>query len=234
MAGTIICDYIRTDANQLSLNVGNLTFATINASGFFSNTGTQLIAANGKVSGASVIASSIPTAAIADSAITRAKMGYTGAILQTVISNPSIGVTSISSSSWTEASSSFRVSITPTSASSTLLLQCLFMFGGNFTSNITHFKLYDITNSADVNLAAANGSRTPAHGAVRQVDSDVNDADLIQLSVSVSAGSTNARTYGLYGKNESGSGAKYYFANASDAAQLTVVRPVFVVYEIAA
>lgn len=78
MAGTIIADFIRTDANQLSLNVGNTTFATINASGFFSNTGTQLIAANGKVSGASVIASSIPTAAIADAAITNAKLvnGY--------------------------------------------------------------------------------------------------------------------------------------------------------------
>jgi hypothetical protein len=74
MAGTIIADYIRTDANQLSLNVGNLTFATINSSGFFSNTGTQLIAANGKISGASVIASSIPTAAIADASITNAKL----------------------------------------------------------------------------------------------------------------------------------------------------------------
>ena len=74
MAGTIVADFIRTDANQLSLNVGNTTFATINASGFFSNTGTQLIAANGKVSGASVIASSIPTAAIADASITNAKL----------------------------------------------------------------------------------------------------------------------------------------------------------------
>jgi len=74
MAGTIICDFIRTDANKLSLNVGNTTFATINASGFFSNTGTQLIAANGAISGASVIASSIPTAAIADASITNAKL----------------------------------------------------------------------------------------------------------------------------------------------------------------
>ena len=59
LAGTIIADFIRTDASQLSLNVGNTTFATINSSGLFSNTGTQLIAANGAISGASVIASSI-------------------------------------------------------------------------------------------------------------------------------------------------------------------------------
>jgi hypothetical protein len=68
MAGTIIADFIRTDANQLSLNVGNTTFATINASGFFSNTGTQIIAANGQISGASVIASSITNAKLSLSA----------------------------------------------------------------------------------------------------------------------------------------------------------------------
>lgn len=68
MAGTIICDYIRTDANQLSLNVGNTTFATINASGFFSNTGTQLIAANGKISAASLI-STVPKTVMAQSSM---------------------------------------------------------------------------------------------------------------------------------------------------------------------
>ena len=49
MAGTIIADYIRTDANKLSLNVGNVTFATINAGGFYSNTGVQIIDQNGVV-----------------------------------------------------------------------------------------------------------------------------------------------------------------------------------------
>jgi hypothetical protein len=68
MAGTIIADYIRADANKISLNVGNTTFATINASGFFSNTGTQLIAANGAISGASVIAGSITNAKLSLSA----------------------------------------------------------------------------------------------------------------------------------------------------------------------
>ena len=109
MAGTIIADFIRTDANQLSLNVGNTTFATINASGFFSNTGTQLIAANGQISGASVIASSIPTAAIADSAITRAKMGYAGAVLQIVTGY----MAAQNEGSFASATDLFSASITP-------------------------------------------------------------------------------------------------------------------------
>jgi hypothetical protein len=83
MAGTIIADFIRTDASRLSLNVGNTTFATINASGFFSNTGTQLIAANGTVA-TSALSGTIATSQLADSAITRAKMGYAGAVLQIV------------------------------------------------------------------------------------------------------------------------------------------------------
>jgi hypothetical protein len=90
MAGTIIADFIRTDANKLSLNVGNTTFATINASGFFSNTGTQLIAANGTVAtsalsgtiATSVLSGTIATSQLADSAITSAKIGYAGAVLQ--------------------------------------------------------------------------------------------------------------------------------------------------------
>jgi hypothetical protein len=78
MAGTIIADFIRTDANKLSLNVGNTTFATINASGFFSNTGSQLIAANGTLPGLTTanLTGTISTSQVADSAITRAKMGF--------------------------------------------------------------------------------------------------------------------------------------------------------------
>ena len=73
MAGTIICDYIRTDANQLSLNVGNTTFATINAGGFYSNTGTRIIAANGTVS-TSALSGTISTSQIANSSVTSDKI----------------------------------------------------------------------------------------------------------------------------------------------------------------
>ena len=73
MAGTIIADFIRTDANQLSLNVGNTTFATINAGGFYSNTGTRIIAANGTVS-TSALSGTISTSQIANSSVTSDKI----------------------------------------------------------------------------------------------------------------------------------------------------------------
>ena len=74
MAGTIIADFIRTDANQLSLNVGNTTFATINASGFFSNTGVQIINQNGRVNGSSILSSSIPIASLGSGTVLKTNM----------------------------------------------------------------------------------------------------------------------------------------------------------------
>jgi hypothetical protein len=157
-----------------------------------------------------------------------------GTIVQVATSCPAPGAVALGTASWTEVSSSFRVSITPKSASNTLLIQCIFNFGGGFDSILSHFKIYDITNSADVNLHTANGSRTPMHGSARQLDSDDNDVDQMVLSTTVSAGSTSARTYGLYSKNESTTNAKYFFGTTGDAAAIGIVRPVFVVYEIVA
>lgn len=69
MAGTIIADYIRADANKLSLNVGNTTFATVNASGFFSNTGVQIIDQNGQVGALSVGTNQLQTGAVTQTKI---------------------------------------------------------------------------------------------------------------------------------------------------------------------
>jgi hypothetical protein len=141
MAGTIIADFIRTDANQLSLNVGNLTFATINASGFFSNTGTQLIAANGKVSGASLVSGSITSAAFATAAntIPRSSM-TTGAVLQVVNSQFSNWTTTTSTSFVT---ASLAASITPTSSTSKILISITLASVYNASSvNAARFRLY--------------------------------------------------------------------------------------------
>lgn len=206
MAGTIIADYIRADANQLSLNVGNTTFATINASGFFSNTGTQLIAANGKVSGASVIASSIPTAAIADSAITRAKMGYAGAILQ-VVSNTTKTTYSFAGGT-TFTASGFTTSITPTSSSSKILV---LLNGGQWRYS-----------PSGGNEAWMSMYRSIASGSYSAINSGAGiDEILISPAASTMAiahsycyldspATTSSVTYQPYVKNNSGSATVYF------------------------
>lgn len=118
MAGTIIADFIRTDANQLSLNVGNTTFATINAMGFLSNTGVQIISPTGTINAASIAAGSIPAGKLGAASVARTNM-YSGAVLQTIQSGQFSGVTTTSGST---QFSSTTPSITPTSTSSSFLL----------------------------------------------------------------------------------------------------------------
>ena len=159
MAGTIIADVIRTDANQLSLNVGNTTFATFNAAGFFSNTGTQLIAANGKVSGASLVSGSITSAAFATAANTIPRSSMTsGAVLQVVSATTSTGA---STSTATYLDSNLTASITPSSATSKVLV--LFHQNGcsrGATNNTTGFYLRLLRGATEIFVPAQDWAYT--------------------------------------------------------------------------
>ena len=64
MAGKIVADIIEAPAGRISLNVANVTVASINALGLFTSTGNLLITQ----------ANSIATAAIEDGAVTDAKL----------------------------------------------------------------------------------------------------------------------------------------------------------------
>ena len=156
-----------------------------------------------------------------------------GQIIQRHASNPNIGHHQTNSASWTELNTTFRVTITPQYANSSIEVDVLFMFGGNNTSNITHFRIYDVTNNAVPNIDTA-GNRQGVHGSARQVDSDANDVDMMFISMRTSAGNTNARTYAFQAKNESGTTVKNYFASDSNASQLSYAKPIMRVTEVAA
>jgi hypothetical protein len=64
MAGKIIADIIEAPAGRISLNVANVTVASINASGLYTSTGNLIISQ----------ANQIGTAAIVDGAVTNAKL----------------------------------------------------------------------------------------------------------------------------------------------------------------
>lgn len=191
MAGTIIADFIRTDANQLSLNVGNLTFATINASGFFSNTGTQLIAANGKISGASVIASSIPGTAFATAAIPSSKIG-TGAVLQ-VVSTLKTDTFTSSSTSFTNITG-LTGTITPTSTSSKILVMASVAVGIN-PSYFQHIRL--ARDGSAIAQGDAAGSRLRTQGMVYMYNQISNSQITWPGIVLDSPASISALTYSV-------------------------------------
>ena len=71
-------------------------------------------------------------------------------------------------------------------------------------------------------------------GSVPYPNYDAADVDNFQIEVQVSAANTNARTYGMYAKNESGTGVKQFFGGPSDVAALGIVKPMIRVMEVSA
>ena len=158
--------------------------------------------------------------------------GGTGSILQVVSVQPNPGLVSFTSTSYTEVDTDLRVSITPKASDSTLIVSCNYLFGGNNESQMCQMKLYDITNSANVNTSAA-GSRTEANASVRYREHDANDGAMINLQAQTTSGSTVARTYGMYAKLESAA-TRYFFSNTSNTAALGYAKPSITVMEVAA
>jgi len=154
----------------------------------------------------------------------------TGEVVQVQSVSPNTGFVEMSTASWTEVHSSLRVSITPKYANSVFIVEALFNFGGHYDSNITHFQIRDLTNGTVPNIDTAS-NRQGVHGTARQHDNDLNDCDQMYVSVRTSYSNTNAITFGLYAKNESGTSAKNFFAHASDTSALAYVKPILKVTE---
>ena len=200
MAGTIIADFIRTDANRLSLNVGNTTFATINASGFFSNTGTQLIAANGKISGASLVSGSITSAAFATAANTIPRSSMTsGAVLQ-VVYVPYPGNQTLNTGT---ATSVLSGSITPTSATSKILVSASVVMHRDGSGNVGYYWTAGIYKTTVANIlyimADAGLYQAPADGFRAFYFGEFLD----------SPATTSAVTYGIVGQRQSSGSATF-------------------------
>ena len=155
-----------------------------------------------------------------------------GSVVQVATVMPNVGPVTLATASWTEASSLLRLAFTPKYSNSTLIIECCFMYGGGNSNNVNHFKLYDITNSADIELSSS-GVRFGVHGSSRQVDHDLNDCDNMNLQVVTTASNTTARTYGMFSRNESGTVAKYFFANPSSSNLLGNAKPILKITEVA-
>ncbi len=157
-----------------------------------------------------------------------------GSIVQISANSPQIGLVTRASDTWGEVDTGLRTSITPKFADSTLLLELNFHYSGANDHSIGLLKFYDITNTADVNLVSNASSRIACHAHVRQVDYDANDGDQVSIRTTVSASSTNARTYSLYERSNQGDGTnnKHFFLSSSDADKLGACRPCFTITEI--
>ena len=136
-----------------------------------------------------------------------------------------------SSGAMHELTSNLRVSITPKSATSTIMIEVYATFVSPGSNNLQYAAIYDVTNSAYVNLPAANGSRTRVHWAQRTTAFDANDFDTMSFTISVPNTSTATRTYTLYHSTE---GSVLQFLSSTLSTAVGATYPMFMrVWEIA-
>lgn len=168
-----------------------------------------------------------------DVEVGRVGAGGAGKVLQVVSITPDIPLVTVASASWVEPSSLLRLEITPKSATSKLLIEFSFLFGGNYQAAVSGFKIYDLTNNVDLNVSTTGSLRNHSHGAARRMDIDGNDIDITSIRTIIPSGSILPRTYQMLTQSEN-TNAKYFFSNLTDSATLFIARPMITITEIGA
>ena len=157
MAGTIITDFIRADANKLSINVGNTVIASVNALGILSTSGNVMISSSGTFDANNVTAGTLGKARLP-----------TGSVLQVVSNTWSA---TVSSSSTTLVDTGLIVSITPTSATSKILVLFNLSLSGGTNNSMTSrtVLLRDSTTIRDISGTFYDSVQYPTY--IASVDS---------------------------------------------------------------
>lgn len=157
MAGTIIADFIRADANKFSINVGNTIIASVNSLGILSNTGNVMINSSGVLEANSVYYNG--SAVLSSGKVQRVNQPV-GSVLQ-VVQSVKTDIASYSGTTWSDITG-MSVSITPTSATSKFYVSYDIALGGTAGAYSGGVKL--VRNSTDIYLGDASSSRTRASG----------------------------------------------------------------------
>jgi hypothetical protein len=145
----------------------------------------------------------------------------TGSVLQVQSVYLTSATQLTSSGALHELSTSLRIAFTPVSSSSTLYFDVFGSFMYPNSSTLQYAAIYDVTNSAYVNLPPANGSRQRVHWVNRTAPFDVNDANSMNFSITVANTNTTARTYTIYHGTESAS-AQFLVSTLSSSAGVTI------------
>lgn len=213
MAGTIIADYIRSDANKISLNVGNTTFATINAMGLLSNTGVQIINQNGQINAASIAAGTIPGSALAQSANTIPRTAMTtGSILQAI---QVVKTDTWSTTGFTMADiTGLSITITPTSSNSKFLIMTRVAASSDYWASYVNL----VRNGTTIFLGDASSSRFIGTSTVATNNTDSNNNGFMHHHNIIyvdSPATASALTYKLQGSGRSEGGTRTMYVNRS-------------------
>jgi hypothetical protein len=153
----------------------------------------------------------ITTDDIAASAITRAKMGYAGAILQVVQTVKTDTFSRTSSSSDFGDITGLSVSITPTSTANKILIFASVSCSNGTAGNRLGIRLAVNSSAITAITGDASGTRTRATSAM-WANTAVNDLSHLTLQYLHSPSSTSAQSYSVQGSAE---GSSVFWCNRS-------------------
>ncbi len=163
-------------------------------------------------------ATGINASAISTGTLPRNRI-FSGSVLQTQYVTSSTRTT-MNSTSFAEPSSNYRVSITPTSTSSIIILKYYIMWnpGANYASNtIYNFRAFRILSGVTSyaltsTSGSSNGSRNVYSGqAIRPQGYDTNDPIATFFTVIDAPSTISQCTYGFQAKRETGGNGTMYF-----------------------
>jgi len=157
---------------------------------------------------------------------------YGGTILQTVIYKSNT-LSSLNVTDFTEASTDYRVTITPIKATSRILLTYFIATNNSMASNtLFMFRARNITNNRNVNgEASTSGSRWQAQWVGRPGNGyDTNDQMTCMWTCFDSPATTAAQTYGWqYRREGGGSGTCYFGYSSGDNSTFGFVTPITII-----
>lgn len=150
-----------------------------------------------------------------------ALLGYSGAIIQTVVTSATSQVRITSSGGPHEPSSAFRRSITPRKSDSTLLLHwaCpVNEYGGgrNVIYDCVFQRSTDQSSWTSVCIGSANGSRSTRTAAFRPYGYDYNDPQMLNVYGTDAPGGTSTYYYRVAFNYNDGTPDMYFNYSYSD------------------
>jgi len=169
-------------------------------------------------------AGTVNSTTLADSAVTAAKMGYSGAIIQTQYVSSGTRVQTTHSSTWAEPSTAYRVTITPIFANSMIIVKYYALVNQNSGSNVlTAVRAFrsiagGAIDPALTSAGSTNGTRQVVAGGIFRPGNgyDLNDQNMLSWQVVDFPNTTSSIAYGFQTRPEGGNTSSWGYAASTD------------------
>ena len=156
----------------------------------------------------------------------------TGKVLQ-IKTTESTDLANFNGNSWHEANSGYRVSLTPVSSTSTVVITIAFAVSHETHHHTAAFQVYDFSSNSQVSGSATGGGTRPASDAAYRGSYNADNAGSINMTVVDTRAGTSARTYGMRGRSSGNCHINHSHTQRSDPWGWTsTVRMTAIEYEV--